>query len=101
MRPSFLMTWKSYSVVSSATVLAGWLASSSPSNMPAGSAPAERAAPAAPSAADSDIEQQAMRLQAQVRRETAYREPDRNPFQFGSRRTAGSFASSAPSAPSP
>jgi Tfp pilus assembly protein PilP len=34
------------------------------------------------STASSDIEEQASRLQARIRRETAYVRPQRNPFQF-------------------
>lgn len=82
------MTWKSYAAVSGATVLAGWLASSPPSNAPVSGATSQRGAPAAPSTAGSDIEEQAARLQTRVRQETAYRDPQRNPFRFGARQAA-------------
>src|SRR5687767_14980594 len=81
------MTWKSYAAVSGATVLAGWLASSPPANAPATSAPVQRRTPDARTAAESDIEQQAARLQQRVRQETIYRDPARNPFRFGARQT--------------
>ena len=77
------MTWKSYAAASGATVLAGWLASTPPvsvaENRPA--VPA-RSAGAVSSSAASDIEEQASRLQARIRREAAYVRPERNPFQF-------------------
>jgi hypothetical protein len=83
------MTWKSYAVVSGATVLAGWLASSPPSVAPvSSSAPAQRTAPVTRTAAESDIEEQAARLQARVRQEVAYRQPERNPFRFGAKQKA-------------
>lgn len=81
------MTWKSYAVVSGATVLAGWLASSPPSNAPVTAASSQRAAPDA-RAAESDIEEQASRLQERVRDETTYRDPARNLFRFGARQAA-------------
>src|SRR5687767_7487285 len=81
------MSWKSYATVSGATVLAGWLASASPSNAP------DRAAPAAPPPAardvrSSDIEREAERLQTRVQREVEYAQPQRNPFRFGAARPA-------------
>ena len=82
------MTWKSYAAASGATVLAGWLASTPPGavveNRPAAQSRASRAA-ASPS---SDIVEQASRLQARIRRETAYVRPQRNPFQFEATRQA-------------
>ena len=76
------MTWKSYAAASGATVLAGWLASTPPAavveNRPAAQSRSSRAA-ASPS---SDIVEQASRLQARIRRETAYVRPQRNPFEF-------------------
>ena len=76
------MTWKSYAAASGATVFAGWLASTPPAavveNRPAAQSRASRAS-ASPS---SDIVEQASRLQARIRRETAYVRPQRNPFQF-------------------
>jgi hypothetical protein len=40
------------------------------------------------SSASSDIEEQASRLQARIRREAAYARPQRNPFQFEAARPA-------------
>src|SRR5262245_23660614 len=78
------MTWKSYAAVSSATVLAGWLASAPPANAPAGAAAAASARqPRVPApASSSDIEQQAIRLQARGRADRAFTQPQRNPFRF-------------------
>src|SRR6187402_1781807 len=80
------MTWKSYAAASGATVVAGWLASTPPvgvvANSPAAPSRSSRAA-ASPS---SDIVEQATRLQARIRRETAYVRPQRNPFQFAAAR---------------
>jgi hypothetical protein len=76
------MSWKSYAVVSGATVLAGWLASAPPSNAPAATAPAARQ-PAARGVPASDIEREAERLQVRVQREVEYTQPQRNPFRFG------------------
>jgi hypothetical protein len=78
------MTWKSYAVASGATVLAGWLASAPTPEPPvARQRTAARAQSAAATAAShSDIEEQATRLQARVRRELAYSRPQRNPFRF-------------------
>lgn len=86
------MTWKSTAVVSGATVLVGWLASSPPSNAPSTSAPAQAQASAEVPTAPSDIEQQAMRLQARLRQEAVFREPERNPFRFGAPRLAARSA---------
>jgi hypothetical protein len=83
------MTWKSYAAVSGATVLAGWLASSPPSNTPttgttrASSAEPRRRAPAA-----TDIAEQAARLQSRMQVARAYAEPQRNPFRFAERVSA-------------
>jgi hypothetical protein len=79
------MSWKSYAVVSGATVLAGWLASTPPSNTPAATAPAARR-PAARDVPASDIEREAERLQVRVQREVEYTQPQRNPFRFGAAR---------------
>jgi hypothetical protein len=77
------VTWKSYAVMSGATVLAGWLASTPPSNAPE-SATSARRTPAAPrDVPPSDIEHEAERLQARVGREVEYSQPQRNPFRFG------------------
>ena len=82
------MTWKAYATVSGATVLAGWFASAPPSAFPDRGVPDSSAAVpsqtmpgrAAPS---PDIEREAARLEARVRREAAYTQPQRNPFRFG------------------
>jgi hypothetical protein len=98
------MTWKSYAAVSGATVLAGWLASAPPANAPASAASASRQAARPSATAPSDIEQQAMRLQARLRAERAFREPERNPFRFGARRSAAAGAARAvaePESPAP
>jgi hypothetical protein len=80
------VTWKSYVAVSGATVLAGWLASTPPSNAPESAAPGRRQ-PAAPrDVPASDIEREAERLQVRVRREVEYTRPQRNPFRFGAGR---------------
>ena len=81
------MTWKSYAVVSGATVLAGWLASTPPANEPEGAAVVSRQ-PDTPrdAAAASTIEHEADRLQVRVRREVDYAQPQRNPFRFGALR---------------
>ena len=76
------MSWKSYAAVSGATVLAGWLASAPPSNVPDRTVPAARP-PAARDVRSSDIEREAQRLQARVQREVEYTQPQRNPFRFG------------------
>lgn len=78
------MTWKSYATVSGATVVAGWLASSSPSNLPATERPSARQA-AAPIAAATDIQEQAERLRGRLHVERTYTVPRRNPFRFADR----------------
>ena len=81
------MTWKSYAVVSGASVLAGWLASSPPSTAPV-SAPVNPAPGAATgTSGPSEIELEAARLQARVRQEVEYQRPERNPFRFGASRS--------------
>lgn len=95
------MTWKSYAAVSGATVLAGWLASASPANAPTGAASASRQAAQPEVSAASDIQQQAIRLQARLRAERAFREPERNPFRFGPRGTAGAGAARTVAQPEP
>jgi hypothetical protein len=83
------MTWKSYAAVSGATVLAGWLASSPPSNAPAtGTTAASSPAPRRRAEAATDIEEQAARLQFRMRVARAYSEPQRNPFRFAQRPSA-------------
>lgn len=89
------MNWKSYASVSGASVLAGWLASVSPSNAPPAAQTTQ--APARPSSsaaapAPTDIELQAMRLQARLRPERAYPEPSRDPFRFAPRRAPAAAA---------
>jgi len=89
------MNWKSYAVASGATVLAGWLASVQPSNAPAGAQATQTAArpSSTPAAhAPTDIELQAMRLQARLRPERVYSEPARDPFRFAPRRPPGADA---------
>ena len=82
------MSWKSYAVVSGATVLAGWLASTPPSNAPESAASARRLPAAARGVPASDIEREAERLQVRVQREVEYTQPQRNPFRFGAARPA-------------
>jgi hypothetical protein len=83
------MTWKSYAAVSGATVLAGWLASSPPSNAPTpGARAASNPAPRRRAEAPTDIEEQAARLQSRLQVARAYTEPQRNPFRFAERRSA-------------
>ena len=76
------MTWKSTAVVSGATLLAGWLASS-PKAPISPSAPRASSQSPQTTAAASDIERQAARLQTRVRSETGYTQPERNLFRFG------------------
>jgi hypothetical protein len=93
------MTWKSYAVVSGATVLAGWLASSPPASAPAAGTAARPEPSSRVPAAASDIEEQAARLHARVRQETAFRAPERNPFRFGARHAERSAADAVTPAP--
>lgn len=91
------MTWKSYAAMSGATVLAGWLASTEPSNAPADVSGQAASGPrvargsqtpvtSAAAPAPTDIELQAMRLQARLRPERDYSQPVRDPFRFAPRR---------------
>jgi hypothetical protein len=81
------MTWKSYAVMSGATVLAGWLASSPPANAPETAGTTASPQPASRRGEGvADIAREAERLQVRLRREVAYGEPQRNPFRFGSAR---------------
>ena len=82
------MTWKSYAAVSGATVLAGWFASTPPSNAPANATSGPASQPRATTTVSSDIEEQAVRLQARGRVERPFAEPLRNPFRFASRAAA-------------
>ena len=79
------MTWKSYAAVSGATVLAGWFASTPPSNTPTHATSGSASRPRATTIVSSDIEQQAVRLQARGRGSRPFTEPQRNPFRFESR----------------
>ena len=77
------MNWKSTStaVVSGAGLLAtwlGWVPASYPVNTVPGTAQDR-------TAAASDIQAEAQRLQVRVRKELDYRDPTRNPFRFGTR----------------
>jgi hypothetical protein len=81
------VSWKAYAVVSGgATVLAGWLASTPPSNAPESAVSARRPSAAPRDLPASDIEREAERLQVRVQREVEYAEPQRNPFRFGASR---------------
>jgi hypothetical protein len=78
------MTWKSTAVVSGIGLLATWVASVPPPSIQKASAPpapqvSERVASSA-----SDIQRQAERLQVAVRADSAYEQPSRNLFRFGS-----------------
>jgi hypothetical protein len=88
------MNWKSYAAVSGATVLAGWFASAPPSNAPAGAQSQRTRVASSPSPSEedaaTDIELQAMRLQARLRPERVYAEPSRDPFRFAPRRAPAS-----------
>lgn len=68
--------------------MAGWLASAPPAMVPAEGQPTPARARLTVSGAGSDIEEQASRLQARMRREMAYTRPERNPFQFEPAREA-------------
>ena len=77
------MTWKAYAAVSGATVLAGWVVSAPPpSSMPAPRTMAPSRAAQAIASPLSDIEREAARLEARMRREKAYLQPRRDPFRF-------------------
>src|SRR5919109_4085403 len=96
------MNWKSYAAVSGATVLAGWLAS--PSNAPStAQSPrtptSPRSSPA--TSAPTDIELQAMRLQARLRSDREYAEPMRDPFRFATRRASAPIAEREPPVAAP
>ena len=93
------MTWKSYAVVSGATVLAGWLASSPPGDDARNNPGAQPERAAAVSAAATDIAEETARLEARLRHEATYREPQRNPFQFGAGRPDANSAAEVAPAP--
>jgi hypothetical protein len=101
MRADFVVSWKSYAVVSGATVLAGWLASTPPSNAPESAVSARRSAAAPSDVPASDIEREAERLQVRVRREVEYAEPRRNPFRFGAGRADADRGGDIPAPPLP
>ena len=82
------MTWKAYAAVSGATVLAGWVVSAPPpSTVPSSMAPNTGtmgpSRPVGVASPPSEIERQAARLEARIRREKAYAQPGRDPFRFG------------------
>ena len=82
------MSWKAYAAVSGATVLAGWVVSAPPpANVPAPGAIVPGRSSQPPVAAPSEIEREAARLGARLRRETAYTRPVRDPFRFGAGRS--------------
>jgi len=84
------MTWKAYAAVSGATVLAGWAVSAPPPSNVANSA---GMAPSRPQGiAASEIEREAARLGASMRREKAYAQPLRDPFRFGASAQSGGAA---------
>ena len=93
------MTWKSYAAVSGATLLAGWLASAPPANAPTTSAGVEPPAVGELPRAAAQIEDEAARLQAGIREQAVYREPERNPFSFGSRGPARAASEAVVEAP--
>ena len=93
------MTWKSYTAVSGATLLAGWLASAPPSNAPTTSAGVEPPTASDLPRAAAQIEDEAARLQAGIREQAEYRQPERNPFRFGSGRPARAAAAAVVEAP--
>lgn len=76
------MNWKATTVVSGATLLAGWLASAPPSSTTAAATTSATPGPQAAAAA-SDIGQLAARLQTQTRQAADYGSPERNLFRFG------------------
>ena len=90
------MTWKAYTAVSGATVLAGWLASAPPSSAPGTSGPAPNQAAPGRAAAQPDIAREAARLTARARREAAYTLPQRNLFRFGAARPMASRGTDIP-----
>jgi hypothetical protein len=95
------VSWKSYAVVSGATVLAGWLASSAPpSNAPESAVSARRPSAAPRDVPASDIQREAERLQVRVRREVEYAEPQRNAFRFGAGRADAERGGDIPAAAS-
>ena len=92
------MTWKSYAAVSGATVLAGWLASSPPSNAPTtGARAASNPAPRRRAEAATDIEEQAARLQSRPASGSRVCRTTAQPVRFAERRVPRRIrANSAP-----
>ena len=75
--------------------MAGWFASAPPAGLPARGVPdASAGAPGQMALGGAmpapDIEREAARLEARVRREAAYAQPRRNPFRFGATRPSAS-----------
>ncbi len=104
------MTWKSTLVVSGAGLVATWLGVVSTPVVPGAGGAAASAQPAqavTPAAAANDIQLQAARLQAGIRRDAEYRSPSRNLFRFAEHRAAPARAAQAvqpfqaPDVPSP
>jgi hypothetical protein len=89
------MTWKLYAVVSAGAFVATYLMSSPPNDR---ARPISSAAPASArqSAAESDIEQLADKLQTRREADVSYRAPGRDPFQFQARPTRSPVVSPAP-----
>src|SRR5688572_30568144 len=81
------MTWKAYTAVSGATLIATYLFSAPPTIAP-GRAPARVGNTAVAPSPSINIEEQAARLVARVREDTEYHAPSRNPFRFGAARVA-------------
>jgi hypothetical protein len=79
------MTWKSYAVLSGASIVATYLVSGPAAIVPQRTAPVAQRAATPPAAPAFDIQEQASRLQTRARQQTEYREPSRNPFRFGDR----------------
>jgi hypothetical protein len=94
------MTWKSTALVTGATTLAAWLAA--PPLAPT-SPPQVAAGRGAPSSAPvtSEIEREADRLAARTRPSTPLAGLERDPFQFGLRRSQASPARRAEFTPPP
>lgn len=85
------MTWKAYTAVSGATLIATYLFSTPPAVAP-GRVPARVENAAAPAAPTFDIQEQAARLAGRVQAQAEYQAPSRNPFRFGAARAAASAA---------
>ena len=77
------MTWKAYAAVSGATVLAGWVVSAPPPSTVPNTGTMAPSRPVGVASPPSEIERQAARLEARIRREKAYAQPGRDPFRFG------------------